>query len=92
MREVKLPVLDVGCRPDSAPASQEHLQATLDKVKRFEWVDPGLLMDCTDSQSRLHPSRTLPRPVRRADASRDVRSNQNGYQADPPRYVLNVSL
>jgi len=36
MREVKLPVLDVGCRPDSAPASQEHLQATLDKVKRFE--------------------------------------------------------
>jgi hypothetical protein len=36
MREVKLPVLDVGCQPDSAPASQEILQATLDKLKPFE--------------------------------------------------------
>jgi len=50
------------------------------------------VMDCTDSQSRLHPSRTLPRPVRRADASRDDRSDKDGYQADPPRNVLNVSL
>jgi hypothetical protein len=36
MREVKLPVLDVGCRPDSAPVSQEYLQEMLTKLKRFE--------------------------------------------------------
>jgi hypothetical protein len=36
MREVKLSVLDIGCRPDSAPASQEQLQATHDILKRYE--------------------------------------------------------
>ena len=49
-------------------------------------------MDRTDSQSRLHPPRTLSGPVRRADASRDDRSDKDGYQADPPRDVLDVPL
>lgn len=36
MRQVKLNVLDIGCRPDSAPASSDHLRNTLETLKRWE--------------------------------------------------------
>lgn len=36
MREVKLPVLEAGCRPDSAPASQDQFKAISEQLMRFE--------------------------------------------------------
>lgn len=36
MRQVKLSILDIGCRPDSAPATPDQLRAILEKAKRWE--------------------------------------------------------